>query len=263
MKKASASDGKPVSKPAPSTDNAPVESPLAKFKKPTRIAILGTATTSVGDAPYGDASWQIWNMSNNHWHKKRYDLWFELHDYDTLKAANTPPAYFEHLKSCGAKLVVGWPNAEHWPQASLFPLKMLLDAFEGDYYTCQCAYMIAYAVLLNEVSPGSVTEIGLWGVDMAIGEEYSHQKGCVEYWVGFARGKGIKVYIAPQSPCCRSNALYAFDNVKLSREFTERLKELQKAVAETKKESTQKARELLELEAAERVLRDMCNRWAL
>lgn len=237
-----------------------------------KIAILGTATTSVNDAPYTDPTWKIWSMSNNFWLNKRFDLWFEFHEYETLKACGASPKYFEFLQKNSKALVTGHA-CDLWPDAIPFPLEAIVLRF-GDYFTCSFAYMLAYALHLHEIDVaqggGGIGTIGLWGVDMAVGEEYSHQKPCAEYWIGMARGMGIEVIIAPESPICRTNAMYAFDNPKLAREFTDRLADLANTIKTSEDQLRQlrdaaekKGVEVLELRAAERVLKDICHRWAL
>lgn len=245
----------------------------AEVKKPRKIAILGTASVSLDNAPYDNLEWKIWNMSNNFWQNKRFDLWFEVHDYDTLKAAGMPPQYEKFLKDCGARMVAGRPSEANWPDAIILPLEQIILKF-GDYFTCSFAYMIAYAMYLHAVDiaaggPG-VGTIGLWGVDMSVGAEYSHQKPCAEYWIGMARGMGIEVYIAPESPICRTNALYAFDNPKLAREFTDRIHDIARDLKATRDKRAiahaavvQLDIEIVEMQACEKLLKEICHRWAL
>jgi hypothetical protein len=246
----------------------------AIVKEPRKIAILGNAGTSVLDAPYKDFSWKIWDMSANFQRGNRFDLWFEMHTDDILKAyiKDYHGPYLQFLKKAGKALIAGHPS-EFWPEAQHFPLTEILQRY-GDYFTCTFAYMMAFAILLHEKEreqggPGIGT-IGLWGVDMAVDEEYSHQKPCAEYWIGIARGKGIKVLIAPESPICRINAMYAFDNLKLSREFTDRLEDFPKAIAKEEEayeaaKATMRQHEIniIELRAAQRVVKQICHRWAL
>lgn len=256
--------------PAPESvaDNA------AEAISPARkIAILGNATTSVHDAPYADDSWKIWDMSANFQYGRRYDLFFELHTPEVLQAYNKEhmTKYFPFLKGAGKALIAGHPS-EEWPDATLFPLTEMLGWLKDnnakyDYFTCSAAYMIAYALYLSEMDKANggkgVEKIGLWGIDMAVGEEYGYQKPCIEYWIGFLMGRGIDVYIAPQSPVCRTNALYAFENLKLSREFTEKLQELKSRIAQEEAEFNRRNLTLLELRASERALKEISDRWML
>jgi hypothetical protein len=59
--------------------------------------------------------------------------------------------------------------------------------------------MLAWAIW-----KGTYDTIGMWGVDMALdgvtGEsEYSHQRPSVEYWLGIAQGRGIKLVLPTES----------------------------------------------------------------
>jgi hypothetical protein len=230
-----------------------------------KIAILGTSITSVIDAPYSDLSWKIWNISENFKYQQRFDQWFEFHDLPTLQAAPTSTDYFKFLASIGPRLMVAHPSPA-WPDAERFPIERILDRY-GDYFTCTFAYMMALAIdlHLSMVAEGKtgVDTIGLWGVDMGAQGEYSHQKPCAEYYIGWARALGIQVQIAPQSPICRSNFLYAYDNLKMSREMTEYLTEMERTI-HTKRELVKKeSKELGELMAVDIAMRRFCHNWQL
>lgn len=136
----------------------------SKIEEPLKIAIVGTAGTSNGAAPYDDHSWKIWSMARNFVLNKRFDAWFELHGIEILQAANAHPDYFKFLKTCGGKLMLGHPHADY-PDAMIFPKDKIVSAM-GDYFTSSCAWMIALAILHKPA------EIGIWGVDMIVEGEY-------------------------------------------------------------------------------------------
>jgi hypothetical protein len=58
-----------------------------------------------------------------------------------------------------------------------------------DFFTCTFAYQIALALMEG------FEEIVLVGVDLAAGtqRERTVERACVEWWVGFAEGRGVKV----------------------------------------------------------------------
>jgi hypothetical protein len=66
------------------------------------------------------------------------------------------------------------------------------------YLESSIAYMVAQALL--ELKP--VDRIAIFGVDLHCESEYAYQRPNLEYLIGLARGKGIKVYIPPQSALC-------------------------------------------------------------
>jgi hypothetical protein len=66
------------------------------------------------------------------------------------------------------------------------------------YIESSIGWMMAQALL--ELQPGD--RIGIWGVDLHCESEYAYQRPNLEYLIGLARGRGIKVYIPPQSALC-------------------------------------------------------------
>ena len=56
------------------------------------------------------------------------------------------------------------------------------------YLESSIAYMLALAVLEK------VDRVGIWGVDLHCESEYSYQRPNLEYVIGLARAKGVKVY---------------------------------------------------------------------
>jgi hypothetical protein len=82
-----------------------------------------------------------------------------------------------------------------------------LDKMHTDYFTNSIAMMIAYAVYIE------VDQIDLYGCVLWGGSEYAFQKPNVEYWVGYARGKGVKVNIKGHTNLLRSETgmIYGYD----------------------------------------------------
>jgi hypothetical protein len=215
-----------------------------------KIAIVGTALTSSLDAPYDDPSWDIWSIAANYQHKKRFDLWFELHTMDVLKADGAKDDYFQHLKDAGNKLVIGHSCVDY-PEAQLYPREKIFETFPDKYFNNQIALMLAYAILQMP------ERIGIWGVDMTGQDDYQHQRSCVEHYIGIAKGMGIPFTFPPETPLCRGQRVYALEDSKFSREMVQRLKETRDAIASAKISANQ----LIQLEAQERLLLDLAKRW--
>lgn len=202
-----------------------------------RIAIVGTASTSRMEAPFSNDSWQIWTLGQGYTFAPRVDVHFELHRRDVLDAAGVGAGYYKHLAELPeSKRMLGYshpeiPTAEH----DLFPWDDVRDhiygASQGDensrsYFTSSIAWMFAYAMAHQP------QEIGLWGVDMRCSDEWGYQRHCMEYLIGLARGAGIKVTIAKESPLCRASRMYALQDVGIARELSERRVELKRTIAE-------------------------------
>lgn len=219
-----------------------------------KIAIVGTSSTSVNEAPWQDKSWQIWSLGANSARASRFDLWFELHTQDVLRAAKAYEQRLEFLKNAGKKLVVGhhWPEL---PEANMYPWQEIIAKF-GRYLTSSLSEMIALAIHFG------ATEIGLWGVDMVCPDEYAHQRASCEYLLGIATGMGIKVTIAKESPILRPTRVYGLEDAGFSREIIERKSEAIKQLQETKATLSQSERDSIFIQGVISVLSDLETRWA-
>ena len=151
-----------------------------------KIAIVGTSD-SAKEAPFKQEGWQIWTLGRNHIWLPRYDRFFELHSWSYLEQSNLQQIYYQYLSTCNDKLYVVEPHPTY-PNAKIFPKDEIKKHF-GSYFTSSIAWMFAMALMEG------ATEIGLWGVDMRGDGEYSHQRPCLEYWIGRAMEKGIKIHI--------------------------------------------------------------------
>ena len=74
-----------------------------------------------------------------------------------------------------------------------YPLKRIAKKFGCDYFSNTICYMIAYAI------DKGYGRIRFYGCDMRETGEYALEKGGVEYWIGFARGLGIDIWIQEAS----------------------------------------------------------------
>ena len=79
--------------------------------------------------------------------------------------------------------------------------------------------------------------IELYGVDMSVDTEYSVQRPSVEYWLGIAKGKGIKTYVPTGSTLLKSFGRYGYDieliawQIDMIKDKTKYLKEQEDAAA--------------------------------
>lgn len=153
-----------------------------------KIAIIGLSPTH-DQAPWDDPDWELFGLALDPdvW---RLDRVFEIHDIRLLK---TYPDWQQYRSRM---LDLEWVYVQHEveeiPNGRAYPLAEVSKT--TDYLCSSVAYMLALAI--HE----GATEIGIWGVDMAAWEEYGYQRANMEYLIGLARGKGIKVYVPAQSP---------------------------------------------------------------
>src|SRR3990172_5860996 len=85
------------------------------------------------------------------------------------------------------------------PLSQAFPLKECVKEFGLPYFSNTICYMIAYALLQG------AEEIDTYGVNQAGSMEYNLEKPAVEYWLGIAAGRGVKVTIHGDKSLLLSN----------------------------------------------------------
>jgi hypothetical protein len=176
-----------------------------------KVAIIGKASNSQMLAPYEDKSWEIWGLSNAYMEIPRWDVWFELHDWEYHRRVN--PQHYEWLTKNHGKPLYAF-EANYCGSKSLkFPLDEVMGMFGNHfnglpqfrYWTNSPSYMMALAMLQG------ATTIGLWGIDMAMQDEYAYQRPSCELMIGACLAKGINIVIPPEASLCKCRRLYGYD----------------------------------------------------
>lgn len=204
------------------------------FVRTTRkkFAICGFASSSRELIPVGDPEWEIWGMNQLYRHVGRADRWFDLHwNWDQELVPGT-----DHKGWIAASGIPVYMIEAHrdMPTTVRFPLEVLVEHFGADYFTSSVAHMMALAIweidrmvdARSRVEPMLESEtllaftrrlygdytIGLFGIDLIVGEEYFWQKACAEFWVGAAAvGRGINVYTPKTSALCKQLFRYGYE----------------------------------------------------
>jgi len=179
-----------------------------------KVAIIGK-TPHKALAPYGDPSWEIWTLSDLPCGGQvpRWTRHFELHPLDWFRERNDQ--IWDFLKQPHDKPVYVQELAADVPAGVLFPKGDVLRHLPRAYMTNTVSWLMGYASLLG------ASEVGVWGVDMALDTEYGHQRPSCEYMVGWLEGQGCKVTIPDESDLLKARCLYGFDH---SRDFEEKLR---------------------------------------
>lgn len=162
-----------------------------------KIAIVGGAPLTRDLAPYDDEEWQIWVLGNqiDRYAGKRADLIFEVHE--NLEEHGEPEKYLEFVKAYGSPMIVG-ENYSSWGE--VYPYEKVNSLMGGEYLTSSPAYMIGYALLKG------ATEIGIYGVEMSVDDhEYFKQRPAMYAWLGYCKGRGIKITIPDESGLFKEN----------------------------------------------------------
>ncbi|KKN82076.1 hypothetical protein LCGC14_0313430 [marine sediment metagenome] len=186
--------------------------PIAEPKKLTKVAVLGF-TESWKLAPFDDPEWEIWGLNELYMLIPRWTRWFELHRREIYEADKGRT--HEHIQKLQAMTVPVYMQ-QHWediPQSVVYPLTEIIHRYgdpEQPYLTNSISYMIALAMMEG------FEEIGVFGVDMAHDTEYQSQRPSCEYYIGYARGMGIKVTIPAQSDLLKAAFLYGYQSIAQS-----------------------------------------------
>jgi len=147
-----------------------------------KIAIVGHGPLTRGLAPFKDPEWTTWGLSLREF--QHQEIFGEPRGFDALWEVHTnfphTPEYQEWFDN----------NDIRRPDSSI-----LIDSFGPEAFGSSLAWMIAEAVVLNP------DEIAIYGCDCSIvdKDEYEGHVPNLKYFLGFAAGRGIKLYAPPQS----------------------------------------------------------------
>ena len=108
-----------------------------------KIALIGSAPSSIQQAPYHDPSWLVWGCSPGAYGvvpKGRSNVWWELHLYEP----GTPwfsPEYCEFLKQHPCVMVA--EERPEIPNGKTLPVDDLLKKYGPYFFTSSIAWMMA------------------------------------------------------------------------------------------------------------------------
>ena len=155
-----------------------------------KVAVIGLSPKTHDEAPWSDPEWQKYGLPWDEGYWPRLDCAFEMHDLRLLTSehCHRKPGYLKRLQEL--------PRL--YTQDN-YPFEEVAKSIGAYYFNSSIAYAMALAI--HE----GAEEIGVWGVDLVADEEYAYQKPNMEYLIGFARGKGIRVHIPEKSSLCKFN----------------------------------------------------------
>jgi hypothetical protein len=173
-----------------------------------QVAIVGLSGSTHDDAPYEDPNWEVWGLP---WDEDRWpylERYFEIHPLELLRKPESMrrEGYEDRLRELDAPLYMQ-TTYDDIPNALRYPIEQVVDYLGLDYFNSSISYLMGMAIAEG------ASKIGIWGVDMADVDatpgdpsyisEFAYQRPNMEYLIGFARGKGIEVYIPSESPLTR------------------------------------------------------------
>lgn len=173
-----------------------------RFKK---VALVGMASSSRRLAPFGNPDYEMWGLNELHCKglPGPWARWFELHGRDRIENNPRTANHLHWLKT--RKFPIYMQRAyQDIPGSVEYPLHDVSLLF-GMYFTSTPAFMMALAIVVG------FERIELYGMDMVLESEYFHQRSCMEYLIGWARGDGIQVQIPASSELLRASYLEGYE----------------------------------------------------
>jgi hypothetical protein len=195
-----------------------------------RVAVVGTAP-SWAQTPWDDPSLEIWSLNDaymcrdaqgkglrraDRWYEQHPidKLWFRPHDQKVIYAHEIPEGHYVrpagHLNwlKDQAKTIPVYlqetPPAD-WPaNARRFPIEEADRRF-GIYWASGPSYMVAHAIMEG------YREIHVYGIHLSTEAEYREQRPNFEHLLGIARGLGITVKMAQESPVLKHGWKYGYE----------------------------------------------------
>ena len=168
-----------------------------------KVAIIGFAASSKDLAPYDDPTWSCWGLNQLYRHIPRADRWIEIHaNWNDHVVEGTD--HHKWLSEAPIPIYMA-ERVESIPNSVKFPLdRIMRQGGHPDYFTSTVAFGIALAI------EEGFKEIGLWGIDLIVGDEYFYQKPCAEFWLGVAHGKGITITLPNTTALCKQSHRYGY-----------------------------------------------------
>jgi SAM-dependent methyltransferase len=149
------------------------------------------------------------------------DLIFHMDDVriQEIRAAAAPAsniaAMVKWLKTSKVPVVTSRPHPDY-PALVEFPLEDVLNHLGHDYFNNTAAYAVAFAIHIG------VAELSLFGMDYTYANVHDAEKGraCVEFWIGQAHARGIRVHLPKSTSLLdanvpRSARLYGYDTLDI------------------------------------------------
>lgn len=199
---------------------------IKKIKKKDKLIILGFAPDSRDAAPTDDDSFDLWPL--NELYMERPDLavrataWFQLHGTEPPTLRDKEPT--KNLAALGCPVLM-WKKHRDIPNSITYPKDEILQHFDiyGEgmvpeaaherdraYFNNSVSWMIALAIKCK------YKEIWVYGVNMAqdnqLNSEFSHQRPSCEFFLGWARGAGIKISLPLVADLLTAWTLYGYDD---------------------------------------------------
>ena len=218
-----------------------------------KIALVGAAPSSRMQAPFKDASYEIWVCSPGNYDMPRIDAWFELHSLDRKWVPGNEP--YINVISKHPRVYIAVPD-QRLPYGIVYPKDEMVATYGPWFFSSSVAWMFALALKQRP------TDIGLWGIDMAATDEYEYQRPGLHFFIREAEKLGINVSAPVESDILEPHPLYGYkEQWPMYWKQRARAKEIQDRISSCKKKEDLARTERMMLEGSMQDLNYTNNTW--
>ena len=135
-------------------------------------------------APLTGLSWGINNINL----LRPIDVIFEMHTMEVAK--NLLPRCQEYLDVARENKTLAYSIMDCEVggfKFKRFPIEKIVKEFDETFFSCSVDFMIAFAIY------SKFDKIDVYGVNLVHGHEHSYERPGVEFWRGYAKGRGIDI----------------------------------------------------------------------
>lgn len=163
------------------------------------------------------SKYEFWGVNNIFvkFPDTKFDRSFEIHDiyrknnvyyrrgfsHYPIHSKNSVKDYLKSLNNLDCTIYTK-TKLPFVKKQTLYPFERIRNIY-GYYWGCSFAWMTALAI------EEGAEEIGFFGCGLS-GNEYYYQRPSTEYYIGIARGKGVKIFIHESSNLLKADYEYAF-----------------------------------------------------
>lgn len=186
------------------------------YPKRKKVAIIGFATNTLHLVPWQDPAFELWGLNQGYVNfHRRPERWFEMHTPE-YTADVRDPEYLPWLTQCPVPLYM-IQRYDEYPSSVRYPIEEAIRFAGRDYFTSSIAFMLAIAGMEG------FEEIHIYGVNLAIGDEYFYEKPCCEWWIGLLQGMGRKIVVPTASSLLKQYMRYGYNPSRTPNAMTKAL----------------------------------------
>lgn len=163
------------------------------------LSIIGSAPSYKDALCINDS--EIWTLNTKFNIFKNFTRHFDVH-IPYFNYSHQFEGYCDFLRKNQDKLWI-LDYSDDYPDANVINADFLLEK-HNYYFTSSISWMLAQAI------EEDYDTIRLYGIELQKRSEYENQRACIEYFIGYAKGKGVNIYIHPSSTLLKTKEIYGY-----------------------------------------------------